>query len=150
MANAAANAAAIAAANADAATTNDSLVATLQAQVKALTIQLGNNNNLPTGAPVVGAHANATCNCRPRKIYMQAEALAKFDLTGYCSTHGYWVEPGHNSTRVGGQISTITRTRQGRIQKRDVTETRVGRQIPILCDKGGQNSLAAAITLVTT
>jgi len=47
---------------------------------------------------VVGAHANATRKRRPRKIYTQAEALAKFNLTGYRSTHGYYqVKPEHNS-----------------------------------------------------
>jgi hypothetical protein len=82
---AAANAATNAAANA---TTNaaNTDIATLQAQVKALTLQL----NKPPGEGGGGKR-------KPKKIYTQAEALAKFDATGYCSTHGYRVEPGHNS-----------------------------------------------------
>ena len=90
----AANATATVAANATANVANNDIatllannnIATLTAQIKALTAQI----NKPPGDKGGG-------NRKPPKIYTQAEALAKFDVQGYCSTHGYRVTPGHNS-----------------------------------------------------
>jgi hypothetical protein len=81
----AANATATVAANATANVANNN-IATLTAQIKALTAQI----NKPPGDKRGG-------NRKPPKIYTQAKALAKFDVDGYCSTHGYRVTPGHNS-----------------------------------------------------
>ena len=83
------NAATIAPTNAanDTANAATSDMATLQAQVKALTL-LVNKTKVEKGGG----------DRRPPKVFTQAEALAKFDISGYCSTHGYRVAVGHNSS----------------------------------------------------
>jgi hypothetical protein len=81
----AAKATATAAANATANAANND-IATLTAQIKALTAQINKTPGDKRGG-----------NRRPPKIYTQAEALVTFNVQGYCSTHGYRVHPGHNS-----------------------------------------------------
>ena len=82
-------------ANAD--TNNSIKMASLLTQIQALIARY--DNLPPTRAPANATPAPETGNCKPytEKVYTQAEELAMFDLTGYCSTHGYWVPESHTS-----------------------------------------------------
>ena len=81
---------------ANAASNNSASMATLLAQVQALTAKL---DNLQTaGAPAAGTAATTPKKPKKSRIYTQAKALKIFDPTGYCHTHGYRVGKAHNGT----------------------------------------------------
>ena len=100
--------------------TNESAKMTsLLAQVQALTasnqaLNARIDNLPPPGAAAVGTPALDTSTRTPWKapVYTQAQELKIFDPTGYCHTHGYWVNKTHNSE---------TCTKQGRKHDKDAT-----------------------------
>ena len=70
---------------------NHTSMATLLAQVQALTAKLDNLH------PAITPAAATTKKPKKARVYKQAKALHIFDPTGYCHTHGYWVTKTHNS-----------------------------------------------------
>ena len=93
---------------ANATTNSNTKMTTLIAQMQAITARL---DNMPaigapanvTPPPATSTPAPATSNCSTRRsahVFTQAQALARFNITGYCSTHGYWVGAKHTSKNV--------------------------------------------------
>jgi len=76
---------------ANAATNNNTVMTALIAQIQALTARL---DNMP--APGSDAAPKNKKEFKAR-VYTQAEALALFDKTGYCHTHGWRVKSSHTS-----------------------------------------------------
>ena len=90
---------------ANAATNDASLIATLMDRIKALELKASTQARLP---PIIdtGTTRNTT-NTTPTggaipfvpRVYTLAEALAIFDTTGYCHTHGWRVHASHTSAK---------------------------------------------------
>lgn len=87
---------------ANAATNDSAIMATLLAQIQALTARL---DNLPP--PTIKKDKEFKA-----KVFTQAEALGIFDKTGYCHTHGWRVKASHSSK---------TCERRGRNHNEDAT-----------------------------
>ena len=87
---------------ANAATNDASLIATLMDRIKALELKAATQARLP---PIIDTSTNRNTNTTtgatpfvPR-VYTLAEALAIFDPTGYCHTHGWRVHASHTSAK---------------------------------------------------
>ena len=85
---------------ANAATNDANLIATLMAMIKALEIKA----NQPP--PIIGTDTTRNTNTTTTgaipfvpRVYTLAEALAIFDSTGYCWTHGWRVHASHTSAK---------------------------------------------------
>jgi hypothetical protein len=86
---------------ANAATNDANLIATLMARIKALEIKAGQP------PPIIGTDTTrnttntTTTGAIPfvPRVYTLAEALAIFDPTGCCHTHGYRVHKSHTSEK---------------------------------------------------
>ena len=95
----------------NAATNDNSLLATMVAQLAALltrldTMQQPSGGTTPATTTSTTPLANTTTPTpptttaqmrQPREVYTQADALSRFDPTGYCSAHGYRVVASHTS-----------------------------------------------------
>ena len=85
---------------ANAATSDSALMTQIMAQLKAITTRMDTlqRGQLPPAAPTQSASKDPAKSSKfvPR-VYTQAEALAIFDPTGYCSTHGWRVHATHTS-----------------------------------------------------
>jgi hypothetical protein len=90
---------------ANTATNNSSLLATMVAQLAALstcldTMQCGGTTPATTTSTTPPANATTPTPqqvWQPQKVYTQAEAFRRFNPIGYCSTHGYRVVALHTS-----------------------------------------------------
>ena len=102
---------------ANAATNDASLIATLMDRIKALELKASTQARLP---PIIDTGTTRTTNTTtgaipfvPR-VYTLAEALAIFDTTGYCHTHGWRVHASHTSAKCKkkkrGHKDAATRT----------------------------------------
>jgi len=86
---------------ANAATNDANLIATLMARINALEIKAGQ----PPPSIETGATRNTTNTTTTgaipfvSRVYTLVEALAIFDPTGYCHTHGYCVHKSHTSEK---------------------------------------------------
>ena len=77
---------------ANAATNDNAMMATLLAQIHALTARL--DNLPPPTVPTIKKDKDKEFKA---KVFTQAEALGIFDKTGYCHTHGWRVKASHSS-----------------------------------------------------
>ena len=85
---------------ANAATNDANLIATLMERIKALELKAARqppNNNTGTNTTTTTTNTGAVPFV-PR-VYTLTEALAIFDPTGYCHTHGYRVHKSHTSKK---------------------------------------------------
>lgn len=138
---------------ANAATNNSNVIAALMARINALESRL---STLPataiipfTGAnntiiPFTGTNQN-TVPYVPR-VYTQADALAIFDVNGYCWTHGWRVHQTHTSGKCKKKkkgykdAATRANTMGG-------SNTNKGwRRIPIPCDREGRTLIVKLLT----
>ena len=79
---------------ANAATSDSALMTQIMAQLKAITTRM---DTLQHGQTQPAPKNPAKSSKFVPRVYTQAEALAIFDPTGYCSTHGWRVHASHTS-----------------------------------------------------
>jgi hypothetical protein len=82
----------------NAATNDSNLIATLMERINALELQARQPRQPPPGTTTTNTTTTGATPYVPC-VYMLADALATFDINGYCHTHGWRVHASHTSDK---------------------------------------------------